>query len=241
MSTETTTTATTTAEPEVKTTAALPTEPPATPPATKPEEPGVQKAAFDQYEDAGLNYALDFLAKQGFGPDDPEIQAAFNGDFGLLRAKLAQSGAQGWEAVLSLGEQAYERGQKEAAAQAEAVGKRALELSEKAGVDWEAAVAHVSASASPEHKEAINNLLSDPKLADLGIALIHTSYLGSGVELPAQEQPVRPEAAPQSQGAATGSLNRKQFAEEARKLHRTLGDGYVNSPEYAALGRRLVM
>ena len=236
--------------------AAAGAEPPAAKPATKidavaaavPKEekpqPGdaeiLDKAGYAADEkDPGLTYAMKFLATNGFNAENPAVEAAFAGNFDLLKAELAQKGIQGWEQALGLAEQSYARHVKENDAKADKVGEVVTEIAAGMGVDWEQAVAHIGKSASAEEKGALNQLLSDPATAHIAARFISGSFIESG------DTEIEPAA--RATGAATsahagpagGALSRAEYTAEMGKLRTTLGDEYVNSPQAAALYRRL--
>lgn len=215
---------------------------PETTPAPKPE-PGdaevLSKAGFESTEDKGLNYALTFLARHGFTADNPAVGAAFEGDFSMLKAELAQKGVQGWEQALGLGEQAYARLQKENEAAVAESGKIALEIAERSGVDWEAAVQHTSASASPEIKTALNDLLRSPATAAIAAGFITNSYLeGSNEEVQPRVSALGDQVQNANRQVQGGPLSRQEYTKEMAALRKKLGDDYLNSPEAQALYAR---
>lgn len=211
------------------------------PEAPKPGDAEVlDKAGYAPAEnDPGLTYAMKFLASNGFNADNPAVAAAFEGDFSLLKAELAQKGLPGWEQALGLAEQSYDRHTKENDAKAAEVGKLVTDVAESMGVDWEQAVAHVSKTASPAEKTAINQLLSDPATAHIAARFISGSFIESGdTEIEPRAKAVGAETSAH-QGAGGGALSRAEYTAEMGKLRKTLGDDYVNSPQAQALYRRL--
>lgn len=216
--------------------------PAAAPPPAADKPPAgdeLEKAGFAQADnDPGLNYAMGFLAKNGFNANDPAVDAAFGGDFSLLKAELAQKGIAGWEQALGLAEQSYERHVKANEAQAEKVGGIVTAIAQEAGVEWEAAVAHVGKSVSPDERTAINGLLANPATAHIAAQFITNSYIATGdVDVPPSARATT-DGASAHQGAQGGSLTRIEFTAEMDKLRKTLGDDYVNSPQAQALYRR---
>lgn len=188
--------------------------------------------------DPGLNYAMSFLAKNGFNADDPAVAAAFGGDFSLLKAQLAQKGIQGWEQAVGLAEQSYERFSKEENAKADKVGEIVTSFAESQGVDWEAAVKHIGTSATAEQKTALNTLLKDPATAEIAAMYITTAYRDGG---DTEIQPAARATGDETQrsaGAAGGLLSRAEYTREMAKLRDTLGENYINSPQAQALYRR---
>jgi hypothetical protein len=189
--------------------------------------------------DPGLNYAMKFLAGNGFNAENPAVAAAFEGDFSLLKAELAQKGIAGWEQALGLAEQSYDRHVKANEASQVEVGGIVTDLAEQMGVDWEAAVGHVTKSAGAEEKSALNTLLSDPKTAHIAAHYITSSYINAG------DTEIEPAA--RATGAATGAVNergggalsRREYTAEMGKLRQQVGDGYMDTPQAQALYRRL--
>lgn len=211
---------------------------------TPPEKPGdsdvLDKAGYAPADnDPGLNYAMKFLATNGFNADNGAVEAAFNGDFSLLKAELAQKGIAGWEQALGLAEQSYDRHVKENDAKGEAVGKVVTEIAAGMGVDWEQAVAHVGKTASAEEKTAINQLLSDPKTAHIAARFIGGSFIEAGdTEIEPAARAVGAETKVSTERSG-GALSRADYNSELSKLRKTLGDDYINSPQAAALYQRL--
>lgn len=197
-------------------------------------------AGFEEVaDDPGLNYALTFLAGNGFNAENPAVQAAFQGDFSLLKAELAAKGVQGWEQALGLAEQSYARavkGKEETDAQ---VGQIVTDFAEQNGVDWEQAVAFVASTAKPEEKTAINSLLADPATAHIAAAYITGAFLNGGdTEIDPQARATTD--APRAVQAGGGApLSRREYTAELGKLRQSLGDDYMHSAQAQALYRRL--
>lgn len=206
------------------------------------EEPGadevLDKAGFAKTEDHGLNYALGFLAKHGFTADNPAVDAAFGGDFSLLKAELAQKGVAGWEQALALGEQAYGRAKEANDKKVEAAGKVVTEIAEQAGVDWNEAIAHVGTSATPEQKTALNTLLGDPATASIAATFITNAFLSTG-QSESEPLPVTQNANAARQETGGGPISRREYTAEMAKLRQSLGDNYLSSPQAQALYKRL--
>lgn len=199
----------------------------------------LDKAGFAVTEDKGLNYALTFLARHGFTADNPAVDAAMGGDFSMLKAELAQKGVAGWEQALGLGEEAYGRAtEKQKAEQAE-VGKVVLEVAERSGVDWEAAVSHVGSSATPEIKTALNDLLRNPATAAIAAGFITNTYLeGSNEEMQPRAAATGANTQAANRQVQGGKLTRAEFTKEMRDLQKRMGDSYLTSPEAQALYAR---
>lgn len=210
-------------------------------PPAKPDDAAVlDKAGYAPAEnDPGLTYAMKFLASNGFNADNPAVDAAFNGDFSLLKAELAQKGIQGWEQALGLAEQSYQRHSEANEAKAKEVGKVVTELAEQMGVDWEQAVGHVGKSASAEEKSALNQLLADPATAHIAARFIAGSFIESGDTEIEPKAKATGDATSSHGGPAGGPLSRADYNAELGKLRKSLGDDYIHSPQAAALYRRL--
>lgn len=208
-----------------------------------PEAPPAPEAGEPEYEpsgDPGLDYAVSFLGKAGYDNDHPAIEAAVNGDFGLLRADLATKGIAGWEQAVALAERAYETAQTKAAETAAAVQESVTLVAESLGVDWEAAVEYARETATPEEVETINRLFEDPYTAKMAALWVSNAYANNpNTSAPPARQPVRPESVPADNAGGGGTITRAEFASEAGKLHKKFGDSYNTTPEYRALARRL--
>lgn len=208
-----------------------------------PEAPAPKAPADDQREstgDPGLDYALGFINKAGIEEEHPAMQAAFKGDFGLLKALLAEKGTAGWEQAVALGEKAFESFKQKAEADAKVIGESVTKVAAGIGVDWEAAVSWARDNAAPEEATALNELLQSPATAKMAALWITHNYAAkANVDQPPSKQAVPPTAAPQVTGGPAQAIDRVTFAEEAGKLHKQFGDNYTKRPEYAALARRL--
>lgn len=204
------------------------------------EESVLDKAGFAESEnDPGLNYALNFLASNGFNSESPSVLRALEGDFSLLKAELASKGVQGWEQAISLAEQSYQRHVEEMEGVAEQVGGIVSQVAEQFGVDWEQAAQHVGATAKPEEREALNNLLTDPATAHIAASYIATAFINGGeVEIEPQARATG-DGAVRTGGGAGPALSRQEYTQEMAKLRKTLGDDYINSPQAQALYARL--
>lgn len=219
----------------------LPGVQPGVKPEPKDDASILDAAGFAPAEgDPGLNYAMKFLAGNGFNADNPAVAAAFEGDFSLLKAELAQKGIAGWEQALGLAEQSYGRHVKSQEERADAVGAIVSEFAEQQGVDWEQAVAHVAGSAKPEERTALNQLLADPATAHIAAGYITSAFINHGdTEIePAARATGSNVTTPRVSGGEP--LSRREYTAELGKLRQQLGDdSYMQSPQAQALYRRL--
>jgi hypothetical protein len=208
------------------------------PAAEAPKLGSDEAGSFAPTGDAGLDYALGFIGKLGFGGDHPAVQAAENGDFGLLKAHLAQLGdkAQGWEQIIALGEQGLGRiteGAKAKAAAAQADVIKAVGGEEQWGKikEW------AGANAEPAEKEAINTALAQGGLVTRAVA----TYL-NGLFERATGVTVEPANAAPGAGNAgapsSGALSPRAYVKEVEALRAKLGGRMDGSAEYAALQAR---
>lgn len=198
---------------------------------------------FNPTGDAGLDMALGFFGKLGLGPGDKAFDAAANGDFGMLKAKLGQLGnkATGYEGFVALAEQAYAKG---AEANKGKVAKDVAAIhSAVGGADqWKAIQAWASANAEPHEKAEVNAALRQGGVAAKAMAQWlagkYATAAGTTVE-PADI--VTPGAAGKVASSANGALTAKDYATEVQAARAKLGWKFDGSKEYAALQARRVM
>lgn len=203
---------------------------------------GVQPYEYAEVpDDPGLNMALKFVGKLGYSPDSPAMQAALkSGDFTLLEAEMAQMGdkAKGFEQVIKLAKQSWDREVARAGAEAKATKDAVLSVvggEEQWGQirDW------AGKNAEPHEKETINKMLNsgDPFMAKMAAQFLHTSYAQStgAVIEPKEAAAVRPA---NSASPAQGALSPSQFQDEIGKLMKVYGSNIGDRPEYKSLVAR---
>jgi len=209
-------------------------------PAPVEPKPEGKAPAVEPTGDPGLDYALGFIYKAGIQDDHPAMQAAYQGDFGLLKALLAEKGAAGWEQAVALGEQAYGKFKASAEADAKSVGEAVTQVAEAMGVDWEEAVKWARGAASKEEAATVNEMLQSPATAKMAALWIAHNYSNQqGVDVAPRQKAVSDAAVPQPPAASGGTIDRVEFSREAGKLHKKYGDTYNQTPEYRALANRL--
>ena len=199
------------------------------------------KAAPISYEptgDVGLDMALDFIGKAGLDSDHPAVKAAINGDFTILKATLAAKGTAGWEQFVALGEAAYERASKEAAAKSEAI--REAVYKEAGGKDeWAAIQKWASDNATPEEKAEVNALLNQGGLAAKAAVRHLSEAYGRANNVTINP---RDGTANASKGgapdAANGPLSPRAYSDAVQSLNAKLGGRLEGSKEYASLQSR---
>ena len=138
----------------------------AAPPAPNPDT--TQEFTYDPTGDAGLDYALNFVGKLGYGDAHPAVIAAQKGDFSLIRAELATKGVAGSDAVLALAEQAYARFAAEDAKKSEELASFAAQAAGSAD-NWAVVRAWAAQEATPQEKAQVNAALSQGGLVAQGV------------------------------------------------------------------------
>ncbi len=222
-------------------------QPAATPPAPAPEvigEPTPAVAADEGYAwqetgDPGLDVALTFIGGLGLGPSDPAVEAAIEGDFLLLEAKLEAMGdkSKGYQRFIALAKDAYTRTSTETANKQAAV---TTAVNEVAGSPeaWSAIKKWAGDNAEPDEKEAINAMLTAGPLQARAAALMLSNLYNeaAGTTVNAAD-PVRANAG-NSTPTNTGALSPSEYQAEVQALRAAKGYQMDGSPEYAALQAR---
>ena len=193
-----------------------------------------QEFSYDPTGDAGLDYALNFVGKLGYGDTHPAIMAAQKGDFSLIRAELATKGVAGSDAVLALAEQAYTRFAAEDAKKAEELAGFAAQAAGSAE-NWAVVRAWAAQEATPQEKAQVNAALAQGGLVAQGV-------IGQLVNLYQQKHTLPKDAADVARPGAVGTaapsnepMTAKAYAQAVEALRQKLGNRTEDSPEYAAL------
>ena len=205
---------------------------PATPPAPNPDTSN--EFSYDPTGDAGLDYALNFVGKLGYGDTHPAIMAAQKGDFSLIRAELATKGVAGSDAVLALAEQAYTRFAAEDAKKSEELAGFAAQAAGSAE-NWAVVRAWAAQEATPQEKAQVNAALSQGGLVAQGVISQLVNLYQQKHTLPKDAAAV---AKPGEAGTAAPSnepMTAKAYAQAVEALRQKLGNRTEGSPEYAAL------
>ena len=217
---------------------------PATPPAdvllgdppapAAPNPDTTQEFTYDATGDAGLDYALNFVGKLGYGATHPAIIAAQEGDFSLIRAELATKGVAGSDAVLALAEQAHARFAAADAKKSEELAGFAAQAAGSAE-NWAVVRAWAAQEATPEEKAQVNAALSQGGLVAQGVISQLVALYQQKHTLPKDAADV---AKPGEAGTAAPSnepMTAKAYAQAVEALRQKLGSRTEDSPEYAAL------
>lgn len=210
-----------------------------TPEAAKPYEDGF--AGFASTNDTHLDTALKFVADQGFRPGDPALVSAVNGDFSLLRAKLAEKGAPGAEAYMALAEQAYKRIDSDNKARQQA-DKEAVHAIAGGEEQFTAAAEAFKSVASETEQEVVKGWLAQGgESAKMAARLIVLMKQGTPVEQAPTEGAGKPVAATAGQPtAASDTLDARAYSKAVQEARQKYNGNvpFDSSPEYAKLQDR---
>ncbi|CAB4241400.1 hypothetical protein UFOVP60_51 [uncultured Caudovirales phage] len=213
--------------------------PPAPAPAAPPSEaPAAPTVTFEKTGDPGLDFALGFLGKLGMAPDTPEMQAALTGEFALLEAKLATMGnkAQGFEQVVALAKQSYERQAGEAKAKVEASTKAVLEA--VGGQEsWEGIRAWAATNIPEAERGAISAALQAGGPTAVLIAEGLRARQSADPTSTIKGAPAVAPNASRTPPASTSGMSVGEYAEAVQALAARVGE-VSGHPEYAALRHR---
>lgn len=193
-----------------------------------------QEFVYDPTGDAGLDYALNFVGKLGYGDTHPAIAAARGGDFSLLRAELATKGVAGADAVMALAEQAYTRFAAEDAKKSEELAGFAAQAAGSAE-NWAVVRAWAAQEATPQETAQVNAALSQGGLVAQGVIRQLVALYQQQHTLPKDAADV---ARPGAVGTAAPSnepMTAKAYAQAVEALRQKLGNRIEDSHEYAAL------
>lgn len=208
---------------------ALPTEkPPVTPNASTAEE-----FSYDPTGDAGLDYALNFVGKLGYGDAHPAIIAAQQGDFTLIKAELATKGVAGGDAVIALAEQAYGRAsEKHKASEAELAQVAATAAG--SAENWALVREWAASNADPAEKAQVNAALAQGGfIAKAVIDGLVGLYRGKHT-LPKEAEAVATAGAAAS-SAASSPMTAQAYAKAVQELTAKYGARTEDTAEYAAI------
>ena len=232
-------------QPVVQSTPAVTTEPDKGKPAPDKVEAG-EPITYEATGDAKLDVALSFFGRAGLDAEHPAIQAAVTGDFSLLAAYLEEKNIPGWQSHVKLAEEAHAKYAEQNAAAETAIVDAVSGALEKAGYtneQWGEAIGWARENADPHELAELNEMLSKPFSAKIAVGYLTGLHRdASGVEYTPQKGAVKEDAGVKSGRVAqeTTKITRAEFAREAEKLSKAYGGGaYMNSPEYAALRKRV--
>lgn len=192
--------------------------------------------------DKGLDMALAYFGKHGYGPDHPAMAAAIDGDFSLLAAEAAEKGLKGSDAYIALGEKAYEKFKSEWD-QRRAADKKAIHDVVGGEENWNTVSAWAKENAEPAELESINKMLSQGGFE----ARIAASYMANAYNSATGGIPETDGAGPSvtnNKGAAaatTTALSPQEYGAavaKARGEHNARQGAFEDSKVYADLRAR---
>ena len=189
---------------------------------------------YDPTGDAGLDYALNFVGKLGYGDTHPAIIAAQKGDFSLIRAELATKGVAGSDAVLALAEQAYTLFTAEDAKKSEELAGFAAQAAGSAE-NWAVVRAWAAQEATPQEKAQVNAALAQGGLVAQGVISQLVALYQQKHTLPKEAAAVAKPGAVGTAAPSNEPMTAKAYAQAVEALRQKLGNRTEDSPEYAAL------
>ena len=207
---------------------------PAAAPQPTPNPDTSQEFSYDPTGDAGLDYALNFVGKLGYGDTHPAIMAAQKGDFSLIRAELATKGVAGSDAVLALAEQAYTRFAAEDAKKSEELAGFAAQAAGSAE-NWAVVRAWAAAEATPQEKAQVNAALAQGGLVAQGVISQLVNLYQQKHTLPKDAATVAKPGAAGGSAPAAGPMTAQAYAQAVEQLRQKYGSNTDSTPEYAAL------
>jgi hypothetical protein len=215
--------------------------PPAAPANPAQTEPGAfgEAVTYQSTGDSNLDLALGFVGKHGLGPEHPAIVAATKGDFGPVKALMAEKNVPGWEAHIALAEKGYAdhlqaETDKTLAVQNICVNAAGGEQ------EWADVLTWASQNAEPQEKEQVNAALAaGGVVAEAVAAFLVNSYRGApGVTYSPRENAVKPDAARGASAANGGPLSPSEYGRAVADLRARLGTKFEQSPVYRQLQQR---
>ncbi|QOC54366.1 putative scaffolding protein [Aeromonas phage Atoyac15] len=209
-------------------------------PAEPSKEPAAEPHAMDQYieqysaDNPALSVALGFLKDNGISPTDPAFQLAENeGDFTLLKALLAKSGAPGTDAMVAILEGAV---QEHFDAIAEHDAATEATVTEIMGDNKDAILEWARANADEGEKKAINEMFEAGGVYARAAAMMLNHAYSSAPDV--TRKAANPVRANIPVGAGT-PLSAREYAAEVDKLYKKMGNNDPRgTPEYKELSAR---
>lgn len=206
-------------------------------PAAEPAKPAV---SYESTGNSNADYALGQIAAAGIGPDHPAAKAAMEGNFTLLKHALAAANVPGGDHLVDM---LFDAATSAADAEEAFNQQVTADVHALAGSKehWDTVMEWGRANADEGEKEALNELFGNPKTHKIAAGYLLSMYDRAGGEREAAAPVVNADGAAARAGrqAAQTPLTRAEFAKEAKLLRDKMGDQYVMSAEYQALGARL--
>ncbi|MHA6907381.1 hypothetical protein ACQUJS_02945 [Ralstonia pseudosolanacearum] len=227
-----------TAAPAAPAIPAQPTQAPATASTDGAFGPAV---SYEKTGDANLDIALTFLGKQGIGRDHASVTAALAGDFGPLKAMLAEKDVAGWEAHVALAERAYEA-HHAMAAERNAQTAQLCVAAAGGEAEWNQVLQWASTNADAAEKPALNAALAQGGIVAEAVAHF---LVGAFRQAPGTSYDAQKSAVNQNAGAAAANafspLSPMEYGRAVAALRGKLGPQFESTQEYASLNQRRAM
>jgi len=190
---------------------------------------------------AGLDMALAFVGKHGLGAEHPAIVTAGTGDFGPLKALLAEKGVPGWEAHVALAEAGYQHLVAQEAERINAVQQIAEQAAGSAQA-WNEALAWAADNAEPHERDAVNAALDAGGITAEAMAayLVQQHRAASGTRYAPATPAVKPQATRGANNPANGALSPAEYGKAVAALSRSKGATFEQTAEYRQLQSRRV-
>jgi len=218
------------------------TEPAPAPAAAADEPAATEEAKTVAYEKTGnarVDYALGVIGTAGFGADHPAVVAAGEtGDFSMLAHALKEKGVAGAEDLVTMLKAEYDADME---AEQKAQDGIKADIVELAGSEehWNSVAQFIRENGTEDELGTLRELLGSPKTHKIAASYMLGLYANANGEREPAKSAVGSDFRGEPPQRDVSPLSRSQFAQEAQKLYRIHGDGYTQTPEYAALGRRL--
>ncbi|BAP34923.1 head scaffolding protein [Ralstonia phage RSJ5] len=210
--------------------------------------PGKAANGIEYYSEtgyAGLDAALKFMVDAGLNDDHPAIKAVEKNDFSLLEAYFATNPVAGWETMLKIGREGFERMLKDVGEKGAALERTNKEMGValfgdeatlNAALDYFPTIPGIE-QADVDGVQAM--IRAGGVQAQAAMLLIQDQFnAAQGVTRAPLEDVSQRTATYQSQGDHS-PLSARQFTEECHKLRRALGDSFEQTPQYRALAARV--
>lgn len=203
-------------------------------------DPTKGSVKYESTGDAALDVALGFLAKHGYSHHHPAVQAAAQGNFGLLEAELAGKGIAGWEQHVALGKEAFGRGAEQAKLKNHEIKQICLHATNGDEALWGDTLSHWSQNAEPAEKKAVNAALAGGGILAEAMSayMVQLFKQSSGVSYNPAVSVVNQSATASAAGAGSGPLSPAAYTQAVMSLRQKVGSNIDGHPEYAKLQSR---
>lgn len=187
---------------------------------------------FEATGNAGLDYALRYLGKQGIGPDHPAVAAAQQGNWSAMDVLAAERKLDA--DVLTLGKAGFADLQAKQAAAATGFQAELNNVAKQAGLqDWNAVKEFAKTNATPEELQAVNSVLAK---GDAAAKLLAQALVQRAASVPINRDGAAATKASASAIPATAqAVTQAKYMESLAALQRTHGLRYSQTKEFQTL------